>query len=507
MNRRSLGIIAIFLIALMAFIATAGLDSLPRELRASATTSVTQAAADRSQFESDRSAVEKALAAEPALFASRAAQWRTQLAAAEGKLKDEEAQAAKLKAFAEANRRQDAEAVSSTLRQLESARTQAQSQAKSIRAEVEKWLGYKQRTPQLLTEMKERYESIRAFNPETTSAMARKAAVDWPAKADDLNARLNAMSNLKSGAETTWGATAAVREKAEAGDYASVDYGALIGADESLGNTLQQLTSGADALNKLAAQLYVSWDKVLLDLDDDDGNKQKVRVVQTKYPDASLQNGQVSQDERWENVTASRFSGLAKSVGMVVERKPAGKFDNEAEQNIQAPGYAYIAPPGQSNQYGSWNNGVWSWLPQYLILSQLLRGPSYPPVRMDDWSSYDRHRRSGGTWYGRDGSYGREWGRYRDRGLARGGSTSGWRRMFENWTSSKRPEVSAPSEGRRRETWTWGGKSGSFGDSRYRSRGSFGGSRYQSRPSSGFGSRSYSRGFGGGRSFGRGGRR
>ena len=507
MNRRSLGIIAIFLIALMAFVATAGLDSLPRELRKSAESAVTQVASAKSQFESDRAAIRNALASDPALFASRADQWQSQLKASEAKLGDAEARAAKLKALADANRREDRDAVATALRELETVRTAALNDAKTIRSEVERWQGYKQQTPQLLAEMKRRYDSIAAFNAESAAAAAKKAAMDWPAKQDELNTRIAALSNLKSQAETTWEATADVRAKAESGDHANVDYGALIGAHEFLGNAVKQLVEGAATANTLASQLYVSWDKVLLDLTEDDGRKQQVRIVRTKYPDATLQNGQVSQEERWENVPASRFQTLAKSVGMVVERKPAGKFESESEQTVQAPGYAYIAPPGQANQYGSWNNGVWSWLPQYLIMSQLLRGPSYPPIRMDDYRDYDRYRRSGGTWYGRDGRYGREWGNYRDRGLTRGGG-SGWRRALENWTSSKRPDVSAPSEGRRRETWSWGSRRGSYGDSQYRSRGTYGGSRYQSRPSTGgFGSRSYSRGFGGGRSFGRGGRR
>lgn len=490
----------------MAFVAVAGLDNLPRELRRSAEAAVTQVADAKSQFESERAAIRNALASDPALFASRAAQWRSQLDASETKLRDAESRATKLKALAEANRRQDRESVTSALTEFQNVRTQALTDAKSIRAEVDRWLGYKQRTPQMLAEMKERYEGIRAFNVDTSTAAAQKAMVDWPSKAEDLKARVNALTDLKSKAETAWESTSAARAAAEAGNYANVDYGALIGAHESLGTIAKQLGEGAETANTLASQLYVNWDKVLLDLNDEDGNKQQVRVVRTKYPDATLQNGQVSQEERWEDVTANRFQTLAKSVGMVVERKPAGKFESEAEQTVQAPGYAYIAPPGQANQYGSWNNGVWNWLPQYLILSQLLRGPSYPPIRMDDYYNYDRSRRSGGTWYGR---YGREWGSYRDRGLTRGGGSagSGLRRALENWTSSKRPDVSAPTEGRRRETWSWGSKSGSYGDSRYRSRGTFGGSRYQSRPSSGFGSRSYSRGFGGGRSFGRGGRR
>ena len=47
MNRKSLGIVAVFLIALMAFIATAGLDNLPKEVRASAESAAAQVASDK----------------------------------------------------------------------------------------------------------------------------------------------------------------------------------------------------------------------------------------------------------------------------------------------------------------------------------------------------------------------------------------------------------------------------------------------------------------------------
>jgi hypothetical protein len=239
---------------------------------------------------------------------------------------------------------------------------------------------------------------------------------------------------------------------------------------------------------------------VLLDLDDDEGKRQRVRVIETKYEDASLKDPKVSQTERWENVDDSRFRELEKAIDLVVERKPPGKYDSEAEKKVQPPAMAYVAPAGQSNQYGSWQNGVWHWLPQYLILSQLLRGPSYPPIRMDDYRSYDRYRRYGGTW---SGSGGRNWGGVlRDGGSGLGGAL---RRSLERY--SRRDDSGVGSSSRPRERWSWGGSGGSYGGSRYQSRGSFGGSRYQSRPSTGgFGSRSYSRGFGG-RSFGGRGRR
>ncbi|HYZ82839.1 MAG TPA: hypothetical protein VE621_00470 [Bryobacteraceae bacterium] len=498
MSKRSLGAIAIILIALMAIVAFAGLDHLPGELRKDATSAVRQVASDRSQFEQDRAAIQKALADEPALFASRAVEWRSKLQAAATRIADEEARAAKLKPLVEANRREDREQVAQQLRQLDSVRSQIRSDTQGIRQEAERWIRYKQQMPELLASMKQRYAEIQSFDVDSATQAVTKASVDWPSKQGDLKARVAALSEMKTAAERSWEATAEARSKAEAKDWAAVDYPALISAADQLQNTVKQLRQGAESLNTLAGQLYVNWDKLLLDLDQENGRKQHVRIVKTRYPDATLNNGQVSQEERWESAAASR--DLERAVGMVIEHKPAGRYDSEAERTTQPPGYAYIAPPGQSNQYGSWSNGVWSWLPQYLILSQVLRGSSYPPIRMDDWYDYDRARRRGETWYGRDGRFNRTWGNYRDRG-------SSMRRALEGWTSKRedpRPDV---SDSRPRETWKWGGSGSSYSGSRYQNRGTFGGSRYQSRPSGGnFGFRSYSRGSGG-RSFGRGGRR
>ena len=41
---------------------------------------------------------------------------------------------------------------------------------------------------------------------------------------------------------------------------------------------------------------------------------------------------------------------------MAIEHKPAGKYDTESERVAQPAGFAYMAPPGQSNQYGHWDH-------------------------------------------------------------------------------------------------------------------------------------------------------
>jgi len=484
MSRKSLGIAAIVLIALIAVVALAGLDSLPRQLRDRVQSTVSRVASDRSQFEENRAAVQRALDQDPALFRSQAAMWQTRLVRAQEKFGQADTLAARLKEYAKANRRQDRSAVEKELERLDTQPAGPLAESKEIRQEAERWLNYKKNTPELLSDMQSRYETVRGFDVEASTGAARKAMVDWPAKRMDFEARLRSLAELKAQSEQLWQATADERAKAQAKNYEAIDYQPLIRGAETLRNNQQQLQEGAGTVNALAGQLYVSWDKVLLDLDDKNGKREQVRTVRTTYPDATLQNGQVSQEEKWENVHDARFRELERNVGMVIERKAAGRYDSEAERNAQAPGYAYMAPPGQANQYGSWQNGMWQWLPQYLILSHLLRGPSYPPVRIDDYYGYDRARRSGEIWHGRDGRYSHPWGAYRDRGA--GGFA---RRTLDKFTGAQRP----------RETFDSGG---GFAGSKYQNRGTFGGSRYQSRPSSSFGSRSYSRGSGG-RGFGR----
>ena len=72
-------------------------------------------------------------------------------------------------------------------------------------------------------------------------------------------------------------------------------------------------------MNALAGQLYTSWDKVLVDLEDDHGYREKLRTVRTRFPDATLVGGQTTTEEKWEPVDSARYREASRSVGLAVE--------------------------------------------------------------------------------------------------------------------------------------------------------------------------------------------
>jgi hypothetical protein len=471
MNRKSLGILAIVIIALMAIVATAGLDNLPRNLKSSIDAAGARLSTDHKLFDEERTKIERAIYSEPALFRTRAAAWQTRIEKGRVEVSKAYAELADLKKLAQEDRRQDAKRVEEGLARLDSLRATSVDEVHQIGVEVERWLGYKRNLPKQLQAMNADYDAVRAFDVESATAGARKAILDWPPKRTDLESRLTGLTDLKTRAEESWNRSADLRAQAGKDDE-SFDYAGLFQSADQLAQAQQQLKEGAETVNRLAGQLYVNWDKLLLDVEEE---RQRVRFVRTRYADATLQGGETTQEEKWEPVEPARREQLERNVGMVVAHKPAGKYDSEADTGTQAPGYAYVAPPGQANAYGSWNNGVWSWLPQYLILSQLLRGPSIPPITMGDYGSYQRARQRGDVYYGPYGPRMRSSGGLLRRTIdsVRSGSSMGG----GFWREREQPRAS----------------SGGYSGSRYQNRGSYSGSRYQSRG----GYRSYSRGMGG----------
>ncbi|MBC8165618.1 MAG: hypothetical protein H7Y20_07080, partial [Bryobacteraceae bacterium] len=394
MNKRSLGGLAIVLIAMMAIVSMAGLDRLPRDVKRSVEVSASRVKSDRTRFNDARAGVNSAIGAEPELFRTQAALWQARLLQADEKLKQTEVGMARLLEIEKANKRGDAPKLEEGIRQLEAKRAGTVEEALNLRSEADRWLGYKRNLPQQISEMKSNYEAVHGFDIAREASAANKAMTDWPSKKADLESRTRTLEVLKQQAEEAWTSTAEARAKAESNNSSGIDYSMLFAAGEAIRGDLKELQRGTATMNALASQLYVGRDKVLLDIDDDHGIKEKVRIVETKYTDAALSNPQPTSKEVWEDVDSGRLADLKKSIGMVVERKPPGKYDSEVEKTLQAPGYAYIAPPGQANQYGGWNNGVWSWLPQYLIMSQLLRS-NHGPMTHGDYYGYDSARRRG----------------------------------------------------------------------------------------------------------------
>ncbi|MCX6599495.1 MAG: hypothetical protein NTV70_24335 [Acidobacteria bacterium] len=469
-RKKTLGVLAILLILVMGVIASAGLDNLPGELRDSVNAASGKISNDKSTFEGHRAYLDRALREEPELFAGKAADWTNHLKADQAKLATAEQSLAALVTLAAANKRSDTDQVERGLRELDANRTAAVTDADQLRQEAQRWIGYKKELPSRLTAMQRTHDAIAAFD---VAPAARKAIADWPAKKGDLEARVAALVAAKAAAEATWTGSAAVRALAAQPSPKGLDYGALFQSADRLDQTQAQLTTDSKAVDTLAGQLYTNWDKLLLEVD---GGREKVKIVRTKFPDATLANGVVSQEEMWEPLDARLRRDRDQHAGMVVERKPAGKYDSEAERVVQAPAYAYIAPPGQANSYGSWNNGVWSWLPQYLIMRELLQPRMTTPITIGDYNAYDSARRRGDTWYGPRDSF----------------------RTNRPTINSDNRSYTGNSGGgfyREREKPSFGNKS--YSDSRYQSRGSYSSSRYQSRGT--FSSRPSGRSFGGGR--------
>ena len=494
MNRRSLGIIAVVLIVLMAIVATAGLDNLPRHLRDSVAAAATHLASDRSTLDQNRQFVDDAVRKDPALFGNKAEEWRTRIEQDRTRLESTAASLAALQQLAKSNRRTDADKVESELASFDAARQGPVQDSTAIRAETEKWLKWKQELPGRLSSMQASYDQLKSFDLQAAAAPVAKAMVDWPEKKADLQARFDALKASQAEGEKLWNSTAPLREAAGAGRVQDFDYAAFFGAGERLDALARDVKQNTESLNALAAQLYTSWDKVLVDAGDDHGSyREKFRLVRTKYPDATLANGQVTSEEKWEPVSRAQYRDAERTVGMTVERKPAGKYDSEAERVAQPPAYAYIAPPGQANQYGSWSGGVWHWLPQYLLLSQLLH-MSRPAITTGDFDAYQAARRRGEIFYGQNNEY-----RPPSWSAPRGGS--GW--SWGKGSASSTPGQSSSGGWYKERPKSWG--SSGFGGSKYQSRGGFSGSRYQS--GGGFRSFGGSAARGAMRSFGRGGRR
>jgi hypothetical protein len=132
----------------------------------------------------------------------------------------------------------------------------------------------------------------------------------------------------------------------------------------------------------------------------------KYKTVTVHIQDPQKKQGAHSEREAWVQVSKATFDALEGKLGMSVARKPAGKYEEEAESLAQPAGYSYLAPPGQRNQYGHWRRdshggSFWVFYGQYMFMRSLFWGPSYHPIYPNHYNDYRRSYTSGRTYYGR----------------------------------------------------------------------------------------------------------
>jgi hypothetical protein len=278
--------------------------------------------------------------------------------------------------------------------------------ADALEAEANKWADIRNNAPKYIARMQGEYDAIHQADLSKVAAAVDRGGQDWPGKKSDLDARFAALKASAADADSQWSSSEAARKAAAAGPLDSGAIATLLQTDDALAKEADGLTKGADQLTGLTGQLYYSWDKILEDLDQNrDGfdtvYREKIKTVKTHFTDVAAKKTDVSSDVEWEDVPASQYRAVESDLGMAISHKDAGLYDSEATNVAQPPGFAYMATPEQGrNQYGYWDHGVWTWLPEYLIMRELFWGPRYAPVYINEFNGYYTARNLGRSYYG-----------------------------------------------------------------------------------------------------------
>jgi len=256
---------------------------------------------------------------------------------------------------------------------------------------------------QVIKEIKGIYQKLVGYTP-TEIARTQSAIIDWPAKKTYLTSRIESMNEVKKNAEILW------NENKEKFLQPSVDSFVLLDLLQNLQTyDIQQARLNGE-LRQHVDELYLSWDKILTDMEVKENETitlhHKYRKVRVRVESPRSKKGTHSESEEWVQVSKKTYDTLKDKLGMSVARKAAGKFENEAENLAQPPGYSYIAAPGQGNQYGQWRRdsyggSFWAFYGQYMFMSHLFWGPTYGPIYRNDYNSYRRSYTTGRTYYGR----------------------------------------------------------------------------------------------------------
>ena len=423
MSRSGLKFLAILLGVLIVAVLFAGLDDLPRGVRAQIDAERATLASARQEVNTTSAAVAGDLAAEPDLFRAVPAsgQWAATLAGQKAMLDSAAADMTALAGIQKANRRRDRERAAELLAHERSLRASVTAAADGIGREAAHWIDVKRHVPDEVRQLEADYRAIHGFDMAPLAAVVQKAETDWPRKKADLDASVAGLKGEAAQAETLWQKSAETRRAAAAGDFGHLDFGAFAATEDALHSTAEALPRNAGQIQALVGQLYNSWDKLLVDMRNHGGAyEQQLRTVTTHYTDATAKNGATASEERWVTVPQPTYRAMQNDLGMAVEHKNPGLYDSEAERMAQPAGFAYMAPPGQTNQYGYWDHrdgrDFWVFYGQYALMRDLLFNHSYRPLERYDWDGYYESRRTGRTYYGTDQATGAP--RYGSRGSA-----------------------------------------------------------------------------------------
>ncbi len=402
MSRSTLKFLAILLSVLIVAVLLSGFDDLPREVRAQISNERTALATAQSQLHSEKDEVARDVQAEPALFGAvpESAQWPATFAKDEGVLADASRDMDELTRLQKANRRQDRQRAEALLAHERSLRTSAIDDTGNVRKEAAHWVEWKQHLPQAVQQMEQDFRAVHGVNLAPVAKAVQKAEADWPQKKSDLDSRLATVRELQVQSESAWQDSAEARLAAATRRLRACEPASPGGRGGHTAHRCDRCSQESGrAEGALSGQLYNNWDKMLVDMEtrgigSDKSYDQKIRTVTTHVPDAAAKNGETASDEKWVEVPKSTFDAQKNDLGMVLEHKPAGLYDYEAEHTPQPAGFAYMAPPSVgSNQYGYWDHhgdgtSFWVFYGQYALMRDLLFNHSYRPPMPYEYDGY-----------------------------------------------------------------------------------------------------------------------
>jgi hypothetical protein len=409
MKNPALRLLTVIVLAVMAVVPFLGLDDLPRATRAAIDSERSELASTTAQVQRAKDEVGSELQSDADIFRTVPAsqQWPATLAGAQTVLQSANRDAQQLAALEKQNRRGDRQEAEKLLADERQLRTSALHQATSIRNEASHWVDLKRHLPEDLQQMERDYQTIHTFDLNALDTAVQRAETDWPAKKPDLDARVASVQQLEARGDQIWELSAEQRRLAAANDFAHLNFGTLGSEADALKAAAADLPRQTAAITALTGQLYTSWDKLLVDMrQHGHTNEQDIRTVTTQLPDATAKSGATTSDDRWVEVSPATYQALRNDLGMAIEHKAAGKYDSEADHVAQPAGFAYVAPNGQSNQYGYWDHSggqsFWVFYGQYALMRDLLFNHSYRPLGRYEFEDYRSYQSTGRTYYGRD---------------------------------------------------------------------------------------------------------
>src|ERR1039458_9403640 len=236
MSKSSLRILAVLLTVAIVVVIFAGLDGLPREVKAQIASERKELAAAQSQLKADGDEVSGEMAKEAVLFQAlpSAHAYPDRLTRAQRWLGMAATDLDQLGKLEKQNRRKDREEAERLISHEKQTRTAAIADADLVRKDAAHWIEMKQHLPEEAQDMDRDYKAVHAVDLTALATAAQKAEADWPEKKSDLESRLGSARGMMTRSDEAWQSSAEARRAAAANDSAKVDFGTLFPAAYTL---------------------------------------------------------------------------------------------------------------------------------------------------------------------------------------------------------------------------------------------------------------------------------